>query len=194
MTFRNSQARISHNQLWGASTVAATVLGYPERLTCAILEDPPWFDGDSPWNRQRTDLSEEEREAAAEIDAAEAIAKALAARGYLVVQPQFRGSSGFGKEHRLAGHGEWGRKMQDDLTDAVEWAVEQGIADPDNVGIYGASYGGYATMAGLTIGIDDILIPFLSGIVHVLTVVIVVVANSRCLSCLAIKRFIIQCK
>jgi pimeloyl-ACP methyl ester carboxylesterase len=49
----------------GASTVAATVIGYPDLLTCAILEDPPWFDGDSPWNRQRADRTKEERQAAA---------------------------------------------------------------------------------------------------------------------------------
>jgi dipeptidyl aminopeptidase/acylaminoacyl peptidase len=76
------------------------------------------------------------------------MAQALAARGYLVVQPQFRGSSGFGKEHRLAGHGEWGRKMQDDLTDSLAYLVEQGMVDPERVCIAGASYGGYAALAG----------------------------------------------
>jgi N-formylmaleamate deformylase len=58
----------------GAATVAAVVVGYPELLTCAILEDPPWFDGDSPWNRQRANLSEEEREAAAEKRRADMLA------------------------------------------------------------------------------------------------------------------------
>lgn len=78
------------------------------------------------------------------------MAQALAARGYLVVQPQFRGSSGFGKALRIAGHGEWGRKMQDDLTDTLEYLVKEGIADPERVCIVGASYGGYAALAGAT--------------------------------------------
>ena len=58
----------------GAATVAATVVGYPELLTCAILEDPPWFDENSPWNRQRTELSEEERKAQAEKRLADMVA------------------------------------------------------------------------------------------------------------------------
>ena len=58
----------------GASTVAATIVGYPELLTCAILEDPPWFDGNSPWNRQRDNLSEEERKAQADARLAEMMA------------------------------------------------------------------------------------------------------------------------
>lgn len=72
----------------------------------------------------------------------------LANRGYLVVQVNFRGSGGYGKEFEDAGHGEWGRKMQDDLTDATHWVAEQGFADPHRMCIYGASYGGYASLMG----------------------------------------------
>ena len=74
----------------------------------------------------------------------------LANRGYHVLSVNYRGSTGFGKEHLLAGEGEWYAAMQDDLVDAVRWAIEAGIADPDRVAIMGASYGGYAALAGLT--------------------------------------------
>ena len=74
----------------------------------------------------------------------------LANRGYHVMSVNYRGSTGFGKAHLLAGEGEWYAKMQDDLVDAVGWAVDQGIADPDKLVIKGASYGGYAALAGLT--------------------------------------------
>ena len=74
----------------------------------------------------------------------------LANRGYHVLSVNYRGSTGFGKAHLLAGEGEWYARMQDDLVDAVRWAVEQGIADPDRLVIMGASYGGYAALAGLT--------------------------------------------
>ncbi|VUD61873.1 Dipeptidyl aminopeptidase BIII [Thalassocella blandensis] len=76
--------------------------------------------------------------------------QALASQGYLVIQPQFRGSSGFGVKHTLAGRGEWGKKMQDDLTDSVEFLVKKGIIDPERVCIVGWSYGGYAALAGAT--------------------------------------------
>lgn len=72
----------------------------------------------------------------------------LADRGYAVLQVNFRGSSGYGHEFRLAGLKRWGLEMQDDLTDAVAWAVEQGVADPKRVCIVGASYGGYAALMG----------------------------------------------
>jgi dipeptidyl aminopeptidase/acylaminoacyl peptidase len=72
----------------------------------------------------------------------------LASRGYAVLQPNYRGSGGYGEAFLLAGQHEWGGRMQDDLTDAVKWAVDQGIADPVRVCIYGASYGGYAALAG----------------------------------------------
>lgn len=73
----------------------------------------------------------------------------LANRGYAVFSVNFRGSTGFGKNFTNAGDHEWGRKMQDDLIDVLNWAVVKGIADPDNVAIMGGSYGGYATLAGL---------------------------------------------
>ena len=72
----------------------------------------------------------------------------MANRGYAVLQVNFRGSTGFGKKFLHAGDKEWGRKMQDDLTDAVQWAIAQGYADPKRVCIYGGSYGGYAVLAG----------------------------------------------
>ncbi len=76
-------------------------------------------------------------------------AEFLANRGYAVLQPNFRGSTGYGKAFLNAGNGEWGRKMQDDLTWGVKALVAQGIADPKRVGIFGGSYGGYATLAGV---------------------------------------------
>jgi dipeptidyl aminopeptidase/acylaminoacyl peptidase len=74
----------------------------------------------------------------------------MANRGYAVLQVNFRGSTGYGQDFRNASRKQWGLKMQDDLTDAVRWAVETGVADPDRVCIYGGSYGGYAAMAGAT--------------------------------------------
>lgn len=76
------------------------------------------------------------------------MAQAFADNGYLVIQPQFRGSDGFGLKHELAGRGEWGKKMQDDLTDAVNFTVKKGLIDPKRICIVGASYGGYAALAG----------------------------------------------
>ncbi len=73
----------------------------------------------------------------------------LANRGYAVLQPNFRGSTGFGKEFLNAGNLEWGDLMQDDITWGVRYLVEQGIADPERIAIFGGSYGGYATLAGL---------------------------------------------
>ncbi len=73
----------------------------------------------------------------------------LASRGFAVFQPNFRGSTGYGDAFREAGYQQWGLAMQDDLSDGVAWLIAQGIADPDRVGIYGASYGGYAALMGL---------------------------------------------
>ncbi len=70
-------------------------------------------------------------------------------RGYAVLQPNFRASTGFGKSFLNAGNGAWGKAMQDDITAGVDYLVEQGIADAERVGIMGGSYGGYATLAGL---------------------------------------------
>jgi len=72
----------------------------------------------------------------------------LGNRGYLCVQVNFRGSTGYGKDFVNAGDKEWGAKMHDDLLDAVDWVVEQGHADRNRVAIYGGSYGGYAALAG----------------------------------------------
>jgi len=74
----------------------------------------------------------------------------LANRGYAVLQVNFRGSTGYGKEFLNAGDREWGGKMHDDLVDAVQWAIDEGIADPDRMAIYGGSYGGYAALVGAT--------------------------------------------
>jgi len=73
----------------------------------------------------------------------------LASRGYGVLQVNYRGSGGYGKNFELAGYGQWGLAMQDDLSDAVGWAVNSGRADPARVCIFGASYGGYAALMGL---------------------------------------------
>lgn len=73
----------------------------------------------------------------------------LAGSGYVVFQPQFRGSDGFGRKFREAGYGQWGLAMQDDITDGVEYLIKEGIADPKRIRIYGASYGGYAALWGL---------------------------------------------
>lgn len=78
------------------------------------------------------------------------LAQFFANRGYAVLQPNFRGSTGYGKKFLDAGNLEWGRKMQDDLTWGVKYLVGQGIADRKRVGIIGGSYGGYATLAGVT--------------------------------------------
>ncbi|MFZ6710669.1 alpha/beta hydrolase family protein [Undibacterium sp. TC9W] len=73
----------------------------------------------------------------------------LASRGYAVIEPDFRGSTGYGKKLHEAGWKQWGLAMQDDLADAREWAIKQGYADPKRVCIAGASYGGYAVLMGL---------------------------------------------
>ncbi len=82
-------------------------------------------------------------------------AQFLANRGYAVLQPNFRASAGYGKKFLNAGNNEWGQKMQDDITWGKKWLVEQGIADPKRVAIMGGSYGGYATLAGVTFTPDE---------------------------------------
>ncbi|CAN5131326.1 S9 family peptidase [soil metagenome] len=77
-------------------------------------------------------------------------AQFFANRGYAVLQPNFRASTGFGKRFLDAGNGQWGDKMQEDITAGVKYLIGQGIADPKRVGIMGGSYGGYATLAGVT--------------------------------------------
>ena len=85
----------------------------------------------------------------------DAEAQWLANRGYAVLQVNFRGSTGYGKKFLNAGDREWGGKMHEDLVDAKRWAVAQGYAAPDKVCIYGGSYGGYATLVGLTFTPDE---------------------------------------
>ncbi|MCP4231804.1 MAG: S9 family peptidase, partial [bacterium] len=80
----------------------------------------------------------------------EPFTQTMANRGYLVLQVNFRGSEGYGKDFIAKSEKEWGGTMQDDLTDAVNWAIEQGWSDPDKLSIMGMSYGGYAALAGAT--------------------------------------------
>ena len=77
-------------------------------------------------------------------------AQFLANRGYAVLQMNFRGSTGYGREFWQSSFGQWGLAMQDDITDGVHWLIDQCIADPGRIAIYGGSYGGYATLAGIT--------------------------------------------
>lgn len=74
----------------------------------------------------------------------------LADRGYAVLQMNFRGSTGYGRKFWECSFKQWGQKMQDDVSDGVQWLIDQGIADPKRVAIYGGSYGGYSTLAGIT--------------------------------------------
>jgi len=89
-----------------------------------------------PWGRDRWGYDPE--------------AQWLANRGYVCLQVNFRGSTGYGKDFLNAGDREWGGRMHDDLVDAVQWAVARGFADPKKVAIYGGSYGGYAALVGAT--------------------------------------------
>lgn len=79
----------------------------------------------------------------------EGTAQFLANRGYLVIEPEFRGSEGYGLRHANLGRRQWGQAMQDDVADAAKWAVDKGLADGKRICIAGASYGGYATLMGL---------------------------------------------
>jgi dipeptidyl aminopeptidase/acylaminoacyl peptidase len=81
-------------------------------------------------------------------------AQALVSRGYAVLKPNFRGSTGYGHDFMTAGYGEWGGKMQTDLSDGVAYLAKQGVIDPKRVCIAGASYGGYAALAGVTLQKD----------------------------------------
>lgn len=84
-----------------------------------------------------------------DVDGYDTFAQFLSNRGYAVLQPNFRASTGYGKKFLNAGNGEWGRKMQDDLTWGVKALIADGTVDPKRVGIAGGSYGGYATLAGV---------------------------------------------
>lgn len=114
----------------------------------AYLSLPPGFDMDTacnlpvvvhphggPWARDTWGYSSE--------------IQFLCSRGYAVFQMNFRGSTGYGRRFLEASYKQWGRAMQDDITDGVEWLKKQGIADPQRIAIYGGSYGGYATLAGI---------------------------------------------
>ncbi len=78
------------------------------------------------------------------------LAQAFASRGYAVLQPNFRGSTGYGPEFMRAGYGQWGRAMQSDVSDGLKYLIDQGIVDPKRACILGASYGGYVALAGVT--------------------------------------------
>ena len=95
----------------------------------AVIHGGPWVEGDE-WRFDRE-------------------VQFLASRGYAVLQPNYRGTTRYGWKHFSSSFKQWGLTMQDDITDGVQWAVEQGIADAKRVCIYGGSYGGYATMMGL---------------------------------------------
>ena len=84
----------------------------------------------------------------------DAMAQVFAAQGWLVMQPNFRGSSGYGRKFAEAGHRQWSKRMQDDVTDAVNDLVQHGIADRQHIVIYGASYGGYAALMGAVLTPD----------------------------------------
>lgn len=109
-------------------------------LTRPRVGDGPWplvvNPHGGPWHRDRWGFNPE--------------VQFLADRGFAVLQVNFRGSTGYGRAFWEAGFGQWGLAMQDDVSDAVAWAVEQGIADARRVAIYGGSYGGYSALSGMT--------------------------------------------
>jgi dipeptidyl aminopeptidase/acylaminoacyl peptidase len=76
-------------------------------------------------------------------------AQFLATRGYVVIEPEYRGSTGYGEAHFRAGWKQWGQRMQDDVTDALKFAIDKGLVDPKRVCIAGGSYGGYSTLMAL---------------------------------------------
>jgi dipeptidyl aminopeptidase/acylaminoacyl peptidase len=110
-------------------TLPTAAAGKANLPTVVLLHGGPWIRGRRwDWN---------------------ADAQLLASRGYLVLEPEFRGSTGYGFKHFQAGWRQWGLAMQDDVVDAVQWAVAKGLADPKRVCVAGASYGGYATLVAL---------------------------------------------
>jgi dipeptidyl aminopeptidase/acylaminoacyl peptidase len=113
-----------------------TIPGY---LTLPVEGEPPYptvvYPHGGPWAR--------------DVWGWDAPVQFLASRGFAVLQPNFRGSDGYGDEFFELGRGNWGLQMQDDITDGTHWLIDQGIADPTRIGIYGASYGGFAALHGL---------------------------------------------
>ena len=110
-------------------------LAFPPRIARSNLPTVFWVHG-GPWGRDTWGF--------------DPFAQLFANRGYLCVQVNYRGSTGYGKRFMGAGDREWGGRMQDDLIDCVEWVAEQGFADRSRIAITGGSYGGYATLVGLT--------------------------------------------
>ena len=106
----------------------------PQRLPTVLLVHG------GPWARDRWGDGATSR----------AMQQFLANRGYAVLQVNYRGSSGYGRNHMEKARGEFAGRMHDDLVDGVRWAVERGVADPQRVAIYGASYGGYSALVGAT--------------------------------------------
>ena len=102
--------------------------GAKKRPMVVLVHGGPWVRGSWNWNAE---------------------SQFLASRGYVVLEPEYRGSTGYGQRHFEAGWKQWGLKMQDDIADGARWAIAEGIADPQRICIAGASYGGYATLMGL---------------------------------------------
>jgi dipeptidyl aminopeptidase/acylaminoacyl peptidase len=114
-------------------------------LPCFLTKPSPEFYGDGPYP---TIMYVHGGPWARDYYGYEPFAQLFANRGFAVLQVNFRGSTGFGKEFLNAGNRQWGRNMQNDISDGVSWAIENGIADSERVVILGGSYGGYATLAG----------------------------------------------
>jgi dipeptidyl aminopeptidase/acylaminoacyl peptidase len=136
-----------HPQLPAAALGAMTIINYPARdgtkLT-GYLTAPP---GRGEKNLPMVVLPHGGPELRDSVQYDE-LAQAIATRGYLVFQPNFRGSGGYGRAFAEAGHRQWGRRMQDDITDGVKALIADGSADPKRICIVGGSYGGYAALAG----------------------------------------------
>ncbi len=111
-----------------SASASATAHTTPPRPAVVLVHGGPWVRGGHwAWNGE---------------------AQFLASRGYVVIEPEFRGSRGFGGRHFHAGRKQWGRAMQDDLADALQWAIGSGLVDGQRVCIAGGSYGGYAALMG----------------------------------------------
>ncbi len=114
-------------------------------LPCYLTRPNPEFYGEGPWPAI---MYVHGGPWARDFYGYEPFCQLFADRGFAVLQVNFRGSTGFGKSFVTAGNKQWGQDMQNDITDGVAWAVENGVADPERVVILGGSYGGYATLAG----------------------------------------------